>query len=110
MEPRPRIVTTYIASNGKRPFREFLAEIDRLPVHGQILNRVDRLALGVFGDAKSVGDGVSELRFHQGPGYRIYFGIDGDKVVLLCGGRKDRQTNDIARARRFWSDYLEKKD
>lgn len=68
----------------------------------RIARRIDRLAQGNFGDAKSVGDGVSELRFAFGPGYRVYFVRRGDVVViLLCGGSKGSQLRDIERAKRM---------
>jgi putative addiction module killer protein len=60
---------------------------------------------GNFGDCRPVGDGVHELRFHLGPGYRIYFGEDGDKVILLGGGEKPTQDADIKTVKRRWSDY-----
>jgi len=62
--------------------------------------RLARLAFGHVGDAKSVGDGVSELRIHYGPGYRVYFQRRGEIiVVLLCGGDKSTQAKDIAKAK-----------
>ncbi|MGB0678420.1 MAG: type II toxin-antitoxin system RelE/ParE family toxin, partial [Polyangiales bacterium] len=55
---------------------------------------------------KSVGDGVLELRVHDGPGYRVYFAVDGDVVVLLlCGGDKRSQESDIVRAKSYWKEY-----
>ena len=66
----------------------------------RITKRIDRIAQGNLGDAKSVGDGVSELRFSFGPGYRVYYTLRGDVVViLLCGGDKGSQTQDIERAK-----------
>ena len=66
----------------------------------RIAKRVSRLATGNPGDAKSVGGGVSELRFTFGPGYRVYFTRRGDVVViLLCGGDKGSQSRDIERAK-----------
>jgi len=65
-----------------------------------IARRIDRVAEGNLGDVRSVGEGVSELRVDSGPGYRIYFTLRGETViVLLCGGDKDSQDRDIARAR-----------
>ena len=61
-----------------------------------------RLSLGHFGDVKSRGDGISEMRIDYGPGYRLYFTRRGDRiVVLLCGGIKKRQSDDIARAKQL---------
>jgi putative addiction module killer protein len=62
--------------------------------------------LGNFGDVRSVGDGVQELRIHFGPGYRVYFGRVGDAVIiLLCGGDKGSQDRDIERAQEYWRDH-----
>lgn len=64
--------------------------------------RLRRLALGNMGDVKSLGDGVSEIRIDYGPGYRLYFTKQGDRiVVLLCGGDKKRQSADIERAKKM---------
>jgi putative addiction module killer protein len=72
-----------------------------------IASRLDRLAYGHTGDAAPVGEGISELRIHYGPGYRIYFHQRGSTVViLLCGGDKGSQTRDIKTAKRLvheWS-------
>lgn len=65
-----------------------------------IAARLTRLAHGLLGDVEPVGEGVSELRIHYGPGYRIYFQQRGDVlIVLLCGGDKKTQTRDIATAK-----------
>jgi putative addiction module killer protein len=70
------------------------------------IGQVNRLAFGSFGDWKSVGDGVSELRIDYGPGYRVYFGRKGKTVViLLCGGDKSSQKTDIKTAKEYWKDY-----
>ena len=62
----------------------------------KVLARVQRLAFGNFGDLRSVGEGVSEMRIHYGPGYRVYFTQRGTTVViLLCGGDKSTQDRDI---------------
>ncbi len=73
-----------------------------------IAARLLRLAEGLLGDVAPIGDGVSELRIHHGPGYRVYFLRRGDsRVVLLCGGDKASQSRDIAKAKRLaekWKD------
>jgi putative addiction module killer protein len=73
-----------------------------------IAARLLRLAEGLLGDVGPIGDGVSELRIHHGPGYRVYFLRRGDsRVVLLCGGDKASQSRDIAKAKRLaekWKD------
>lgn len=60
---------------------------------------------GNFGDSKPIGEGAAESRIHVGSGYRIYYGIDGEEVVLLCAGDKSTQARDIAMARDYWKDY-----
>ena len=64
-----------------------------------IASRLLRLSGGFFGDVAPVGEGVSELRIHHGPGYRVYFRRRGEMIiVLLCGGDKGSQSRDIAKA------------
>lgn len=68
--------------------------------------RHSRLAFGAFGDWEIAGEGIFELRVHRGPGYRVYFGRDGNAVViLLCGGDKGSQDSDIKRAKNYWKGY-----
>lgn len=69
-------------------------------LRGLIASRLDRLSFGHAGDVEAVGQGISELRIHYGPGYRIYFHKRGDTViVLLCGGDKSTQAKDIKAAK-----------
>ena len=86
-----------------RPLPEFTAWLDALTyaaVRGVVLARIKRLELGLAGDVKSVGGGVSELRIHVGAGWRVYFVRRGAQViVLLAGGSKRSQTGDIRRAK-----------
>jgi putative addiction module killer protein len=64
------------------------------------------LALGNFGNCEPAREGVSELKMDFGPGYRVYFGLDGTTlVVLLAGGKKDTQDADMKLARQYWRDY-----
>ena len=72
----------------------------------RIIDRLQRLRLGNFGDRKPIGGGVSELRLAFGPGYRIYYSVQGDRIVLLlAGGTKGTQTRDIERAKRLLKDW-----
>ncbi len=98
----------YRSPNGKEPFTEWLESIRDKSTQNRIDKRLERLEDGNFGDFKSVGDGVFELRLPFGPGYRIYFGqIDNTLVLLLCGGDKASQARDIERAKTYWREYKE---
>jgi putative addiction module killer protein len=69
-----------------------------------------RLGLGNFSNVKGARAGIYEYRINFGPGYRIYFGQDGDRIVILLGGgTKQRQQSDIATALRRWTDYKQRK-
>ena len=100
-------VLEYQTQDGRQPFSEWLLKLRDQQAAQRIDTRLGGLRLGNVGDAKSVGKGVSELRVPDGPGYRIYFGRKGDRVVvLLCGGDKRSQQADIQRAHEYWADYL----
>jgi putative addiction module killer protein len=91
---------------------EFSAWIDELADErgkAKVVARLRRLTMGLLGDVKPVGGGVSELRIDAGPGYRIYFIKRGALVILLlCGGDKGSQSRDIARARRMAGELKKK--
>jgi len=72
---------------------------------------IARLQLGNTGDSKPVGEGVHEVRINYGPGYRLYYGHDGQSfILLLCGGDKKSQKKDIENAREYWQDYRLRKN
>lgn len=80
-------------------FERWFTELRDRRAVARIKSRIDRLQLGLFGDAKPVGEGVSEMRVDYGPGYRVYFVQRGTKVViLLAGGDKRTQSRDIEKA------------
>ncbi len=99
-------VTVYKTLAGKSPFTDWLKGLRDLETRVRIRKRLRQIELGLLGDTKFLGDGVFELRFFFGPGYRIYYGKEGDTiVVLLCGGDKSTQTKDIETAKRYWKEY-----
>lgn len=107
MEAHVKVIAIYETEDGKRPFKLWLDSLRDKIMVARINARLSRVELGNFGDAKSVGNGVMELRLIFGSGYRIYYGIDGKKlVVLLTGGDKSTQNKDIKTAHDYWSDYL----
>ena len=72
---------------------------------------LDRVELGNFGDYKVIGEGVYELRIDCGPGYWVYYGnIDMSIVLLLCGGDKNTQVEDMDLAKQFWNDFKKRED
>ena len=81
-------------------FANWLESLKDLRARAKILVRIKRLEMGNFGDVKSVGGGISELRITEGKGYRVYLkNINGRLVLLLCGGDKSTQKKDIAQAK-----------
>ena len=72
----------------------------------RVTTAVERLQLGLIGDFKSVGGGISEIRITYGPGYRLYYMMKGQRlIILLCGGDKSNQKRDISRAKKLKDDY-----
>ncbi len=87
-------------------FRKWRTRLKDQRVRALIASRLDRLAYGHAGDAEPVGEGISELRIHHGPGYRVYFQKCGTTViVLLCGGDKSSQAKDIRIAKRLATEW-----
>lgn len=96
----------YITEDGRNPFREWLEGLRDREARARIRVRLNRIRLGNFGDVKSVGRGVHELRLSHGPGYRIYFGRREEMVVILLqGGDKASQSRDIELAYQRWAEY-----
>ncbi len=92
VEANPKILLDYETDDGDCPIRDWLDSLDRITTT-RIEARLKRIAFGNFGDAKSVGSGVSELRMPFGSGYRVYFAQHGETIViLLCGGDRRKKT------------------
>ena len=91
------------------PFREWLDGLNAEAAR-KVTTALYRVGLGNFSNVKGVGSGVFECRIDFGPGYRVYFGKDGERIViLLAGGTKHRQQSDVKLALARWEDYRRKK-
>jgi putative addiction module killer protein len=104
-------IAIYTTASGKSPYKEWLSDLDTT-TRAIIRTRLDRIVLGNYGDCKvlSGAKGIAELRINFGPGYRLYFGKDGESlVILLTGGNKGTQDKDVAKAKKYWSEYKELK-
>lgn len=98
----------YITTTGKKPFIVWLESLTNV-VNYRVREKLDRIALGNFGDHKYISDGVNEFRLNFGSGYRIYFGFASkESIVLLNGGDKSKQKIDIIKALNYWQDYLKR--
>lgn len=95
----------YRASNNKEPFTIWHESLDN-KLFAVVQRRLDRLSLGNFGDCKNLKDGLFELRIDFGPGYRVYFSLHENTIVLLLtAGNKSTQQRDIEKAREYLADY-----
>jgi|SRR6185437_15348719 len=102
-------IQEYIAEQGESPFRRWFDGLDP-QVAAVVTVAIGRLGDGNTSNVKPIGEGAAELKIDRGPGYRIYFGWDGKVlVILLGGGTKRRQQNDIEAALRRWRDYKRRK-
>lgn len=98
-------VRLYVDLSGRAPFEHWFAALDAAAA-AKVTAAVARIEQGNLSNVKGVGSGVLEYRIDFGPGYRLYFGRDGDVlVILLGGGTKKRQDTDIDRAKTRWADY-----
>ncbi len=89
-------------------FKDWLLSLKDTKAKAIIASRISKLEDGLMGDIEPVGSGISELRIHYGPGYRVYIKQQGNKlIILLCGGTKKTQKKDINKAKKIannWSD------
>ena len=100
------LLKIYQNNNGKAPFINWLESIKDIVIKARIKNKLRRIEVGNFGDYKFLGSGIFELRLCFGSGYRIYFGKTKNTIILLlCGGDKKTQKNDIKKAKEYWKDY-----
>lgn len=106
MEARPQDVVFYMTEDEECPFELWLDSLRDRQARARIKKRIDRVEMGNLGDFKAIGSGVMELRIDYGQGYRIYFAQAGETIVLLlCGGDKSTQNQDIIKAKHYWIDF-----
>ena len=104
--PIEQEVRLYVRPDGVEPYARWIDGLRDEPTRDRIEERIARVRLGNFGDVRSVGGGVYELRIPIGAGIRVYFGRLGRSIViLLCGGDKRTQARDIRRAQLDWQDF-----
>jgi putative addiction module killer protein len=106
MLPMEFEIREYVTLGGVSPFANWRRTLDP-PTRARIDRVLERFVDGNFGDHKTVGEGVQEARIHTGPGYRIYFGLEGRRlVILLAGGAKGSQDRDVAKAKERWLEFI----
>jgi putative addiction module killer protein len=102
-------VREYVDTEGRSPYGDWFDRLNA-PAAAKVATALTRLATGNFSNVKGVGSGLFEYRIDFGPGYRVYFGKDGEKLVILVGGgTKKRQQHDISAALAHWQDYKRRK-
>lgn len=102
-------LTEFLDARGNSPFARWYSKLDPQAA-AKVTTVLARVELGHLPSPKGIGGGVFEIRVDHGPGYRIYFGKDGEKlVILLAGGTKQRQQQDIEEARARWTEYKSRK-
>ena len=100
------ILREYLYENGQSPFDKWLIGLRDLRARARVDTRLNRASLGNLGDFASIGEGVFELRIFYGPGYRVYYSLAGENVMLLLlGGTKGTQKRDIQIAKAYLADY-----
>lgn len=108
-EGRELHVQYYRTRLGACQFKRWRDRITDASARQAIDARIARLRTGNFGKSRPVGEGVSESKIDFGPGYRIYYGVDGELIILLNAGDKSSQDEDIQQAKRLWRDYKERR-
>lgn len=113
MESVSRKINFYIDEDGREVVKDWLFELKRKKKFSElskIQTRIDRAGAGNFGDHRFIFGNLLELKISFGPGYRVYLGIDGNKLIILVnGGTKETQQEDIEVAKKNWQCYLKAK-
>lgn len=111
MSVKTRIIDYFTSPSGRQPARDWLDSIKDKITQAIIYKRIRQAGLGNFGKNRSVGHGVHELKIDYGPGYRVYYGIHKDELILLLmGGSKRTQNSDIEKAQTNWMKWINDQD
>jgi len=103
------VIKEYIEESGHCPYAAWFEDLNPQAA-AKVSTALLRMEYGNLSNVKGVGAGVFEYRIDFGPGYRLYFGKDGEKIIiLLFGGDKKRQQKDIQKAQDYWQDYKQRK-
>ncbi len=99
----------YSTESNKEPFTLWLNSLEK-PDRAKVRARLDRIIVGNFGEYKHIYQEIYELKFKSNSGFRVYYAIDGDKIILLLsGGNKSTQSRDIKKAKEYWNNYNARK-
>ena len=103
-----KTVLVFRLPSGKEPFEDWAKDLPD-QIRALIDKYIDRISIGGGKkNVKALRDGVFEIKIDYGPGWRVYFGIDGQNIILLLGGDKKTQPRDIEKAKEFWRYYAQK--
>ena len=109
MQIKPREIQYYETPAGKLPAKDWLEALKDGLTQAVLYKRIRQAGLGQFGKTRNVGDGVSELKIDYGPGFRVYYGVHKDKLILiLMAGSKRTQNSDIKKAKTYWIEWKER--
>jgi len=98
-------IVEYLTRDGESPFSNWFNKLESRAA-ARVTTALTRLGMGNTSNVKSVGGGVREYKIDYGPGYRVYFGMDGrELIILFSGGIKKQQSSDIRKAKSLWADY-----
>ncbi len=107
MQVKSRDIQYYETPTGKLPAKDWLESLKDGLTQAILYKRIRQTGLGQFGKVRNLGDGVSELKINHGPGFRVYYGIHENKLILMAGSKRT-QESDIKKAKAYWTEWKER--
>ena len=105
-EAKQKTIRYYVLPSKISPFKEWFCSLKNSKTKSIVRTRINRVILGNLGDCRSLGEAIYELKIHYRPGIRLYFGVVEDIIIiLLLGGTKKSQKQDIEKAKEYWQDF-----